>query len=131
MGREYGAKSFPAIILFFNKIPILYKGNAEENDEIVDWLSTQIGVKPIIDEADNFLFPAADAKKVEDVVEEKEEKAVKKPKAKKEEKKDVKKEEKKAVKKEEKKEAKKEVKKDNCLFKEDSRKFRVQRSRVL
>merc|ERR1711962_768474 len=77
--REYGAKSFPAIILFFNKIPILYKGNAEENDEIVDWLSTQIGVKPIIDEADNFFFPAADAKKVEEVVEKKEEKAVKKP----------------------------------------------------
>lgn len=38
LGRRYGARSFPALIYFRNKHPLMYKGDLTDEEVILDWL---------------------------------------------------------------------------------------------
>ncbi|XP_039290477.1 uncharacterized protein LOC111055351 isoform X2 [Nilaparvata lugens] len=41
LAKKHGIKTFPTIVLFRNKEPVLYKGDVEDEDEVLSWLTDE------------------------------------------------------------------------------------------
>lgn len=41
MAKKYGVKSFPTLVFFRNKDPLFYKGDIEDEDEVLSWLTDE------------------------------------------------------------------------------------------
>ncbi|XP_075212452.1 hulk isoform X4 [Lycorma delicatula] len=39
LAKKHGIKSFPSLVLFRNKEPLMYKGDIEDEDEVLSWLT--------------------------------------------------------------------------------------------
>ncbi len=39
MAKKHGVKKFPAIVLFRNGEPLIYKGDLSDEDEVLAWLT--------------------------------------------------------------------------------------------
>ncbi|XP_045493782.1 uncharacterized protein LOC123692971 isoform X2 [Colias croceus] len=41
LAKKYGIKTFPALVFFRNKEPLIYKGDIEDEDEVLAWLTDE------------------------------------------------------------------------------------------
>lgn len=41
LAKKYGIKSFPTLVFFRNKDPLIYKGDIEDEDEVLSWLTDE------------------------------------------------------------------------------------------
>ncbi|XP_059049761.1 uncharacterized protein LOC131844810 isoform X5 [Achroia grisella] len=41
LAKKYGIKTFPALVFFRNKDPLIYKGDIEDEDEVLSWLTDE------------------------------------------------------------------------------------------
>ncbi|KAL0274697.1 UNVERIFIED_CONTAM: hypothetical protein PYX00_002764 [Menopon gallinae] len=41
LAKKHGVKSFPALVFFRNKMPLIYKGDIQDEDEVLAWLTDE------------------------------------------------------------------------------------------
>ncbi|OQV19358.1 hypothetical protein BV898_06593 [Hypsibius exemplaris] len=45
LAKQYGVASFPALVYFRNKTPVIYNGNLHEEEKVLDWLTSIEGLE--------------------------------------------------------------------------------------
>mgnify|MGYP002715719948 FL=1 len=53
--REYGLDKIPALLYFENGVPLLFEGNLEEEEKVLEWLEHQRATDEIEDVTDEML----------------------------------------------------------------------------